>query len=222
MKQLIAEKDAEIKQLIADIKLADEEIESLKAEIEELDRGIQRLENDISAKESEINELGEILRDRNERLSELTGEQVEPEIKYRAAKGDEVDALLAQYINFANCPVPIKRLGNGFYLFGMKKIYAKILNGKLVIRVGGGYMIIEEFIQTYADQELHKLEKLAEREGVESFMMLDLEAYAAGKKKRPMSPTTGSPRMSMRSPKAGKSPSNLSTVHRKKGFSMRD
>jgi len=59
--------------------------------------------------------------------------------------------MLAQYINIHNCPVPIKRLGGGFYLFGLKKIFAKIMNGKLVIRVGGGYMIIEEFIQSYAD-----------------------------------------------------------------------
>ena len=47
------------------------------------------------------------------------------------------------------CPVPVKRLGDGNYLFGTKKIFAKIMNGKLVIRVGGGFMIIEEFITTY-------------------------------------------------------------------------
>ena len=56
--------------------------------------------------------------------------------------------------------MPIRKLGNGFYLFGTKKIYAKILNGKLVIRVGGGYMVIEEFIATYETPELNKLEKL--------------------------------------------------------------
>jgi Growth-Arrest-Specific Protein 2 Domain len=36
-------------------------------------------------------------------------------------------------------------------LFGSKKIFAKIMNGKLVIRVGGGFMVIEEFIATYAE-----------------------------------------------------------------------
>ena len=66
-------------------------------------------------------------------------------------KGDLLDEMLGQYINQANCPVPIKKLGNGYYIFGTRKIYAKILNGKLVIRVGGGYMVIEEFISTYAD-----------------------------------------------------------------------
>jgi len=56
--------------------------------------------------------------------------------------------------------VPIKRLGNGYYIFGSKKIFAKIMNGKLVIRVGGGFMVIEEFIATYADQEMQKLKNM--------------------------------------------------------------
>ena len=38
------------------------------------------------------------------------------------------------------------------------------MNGKLVIRVGGGYMVVEEFIATYEEPELVKLENL-ERQG---------------------------------------------------------
>lgn len=75
--------------------------------------------------------------------------------------------MLSHYINQTNCPVPIRKIGNGFYLFGTKKIYAKILNGKLVIRVGGGFMIIEEFIATYADAEMNKLSKLTEEQLLE-------------------------------------------------------
>lgn len=72
--------------------------------------------------------------------------------------------MLSHYINQANCPVPIRKLGNGFYLFGTKKIFAKIMNGKLVIRVGGGYMVIEEFIATYAEQEMAKIAKLSDEQ----------------------------------------------------------
>lgn len=72
------------------------------------------------------------------------------EENYVADANDELDQMLAKFLNINNCPVPIKRLGGGYYLFGTKKIYAKILNGRLVIRVGGGYMVIDEFIQTYA------------------------------------------------------------------------
>ena len=68
---------------------------------------------------------------------------------YSAMKGDLVDELLAKYINLTQCPVPIKRMGGGYYMFGTKKIYAKIINGKLVIRVGGGYMSIDEFMFYY-------------------------------------------------------------------------
>ena len=46
------------------------------------------------------------------------------------------------------------RLGGGFYMFGTKKIYAKIMNGRLVIRVGGGYMSIDEFMKYHGVQEM--------------------------------------------------------------------
>ena len=84
-------------------------------------------------------------------------------------KGDLLDEMIGNYIKQADCPVPIKKLGNGYYIFGTRKIYAKILNGKLVIRVGGGYMVIEEFIQTYADAEMNKINKInaAKSEGTD-------------------------------------------------------
>jgi hypothetical protein len=78
-----------------------------------------------------------------------------PKPVLKAKKGDLVDQMLAEYI--PGCRVPIKKLYEGYYLFGTKKIYAKVMNGKLVIRVGGGYMIIEEFIATYEEPELIKL-----------------------------------------------------------------
>ena len=45
-------------------------------------------------------------------------------------------------------------------MFGTKKIYAKIINGKLVIRVGGGYMGIDEFMQHYGQQEIDKMNRM--------------------------------------------------------------
>ena len=39
-------------------------------------------------------------------------------------------------------PVKQIRIGEGSYTFGSKKITIRVLNGKLVIRVGGGYMMI--------------------------------------------------------------------------------
>ena len=65
-------------------------------------------------------------------------------------------------------------------MFGTKKIYAKIMNGKLVIRVGGGYMNIEEFIKTYADQELIKVNK-RRQQGLDIFTGKALSEMAASK-----------------------------------------
>lgn len=43
--------------------------------------------------------------------------------------------------------IEVVRTGEGKYKFGERNIMAKIINGRLVIRVGGGYMNASEFIQ---------------------------------------------------------------------------
>jgi len=70
---------------------------------------------------------------------------------------------MAQYVNNFELDVPVQRLGDGNYMFGSRKIYAKIMNDKLVVRVGGGFMLIDEFLNTYGRQELEKLNILAAR-----------------------------------------------------------
>lgn len=41
-------------------------------------------------------------------------------------------------------------------MFGTKKIFAKITNGILLVRVGGGFMDIESFYKQYGEQEFQK------------------------------------------------------------------
>ena len=87
---------------------------------------------------------------------------VKQEIKktaYQAIKGDAVDEMFQAYMSSMNFNLRISRLGGGFYMFGTKKIYAKIMNNKLVVRVGGGFMGIEEFISTYGESELLRSER---------------------------------------------------------------
>ncbi len=52
-------------------------------------------------------------------------------------------------------------------MFGTKKIFAKIMNGKLVIRVGGGYMMAEEFIATHSEAEMNKMKLIMEKEAAQ-------------------------------------------------------
>lgn len=51
----------------------------------------------------------------------------------------------------------IVRIGPGKYTFGSKKIIVKIINNKLVVRVGGGYTSVEDFIDQYGKMELMKV-----------------------------------------------------------------
>ena len=78
---------------------------------------------------------------------------------YKPVKGDLIDELFAKHLNKAALNLPVKRLGIGKYLFGSKQILAKIINGKLVIRVGGGYMSADEFIEQYGRIEMLKIMK---------------------------------------------------------------
>ncbi len=77
--------------------------------------------------------------------------------------GDLVDELLARYINETGTQLPISRLQEGWYLFGTRKIYAKVMNGRLVVRVGGGFSNLKEFIEIYQQQEIEKINDLISR-----------------------------------------------------------
>ena len=129
----------------------------------------------MKQKEDELETLEDVLRDKEviiEGLEKTLGEKA-PVLTdadkakretsnnfYKAVQGDIVDELLAKYINSMEVAVPVRRLGEGFYLFGTRKIYAKVLNNKLVVRVGGGFMSFTEFIDTYAMVELKKINEL--------------------------------------------------------------
>ena len=106
-----------------------------------------------------------------------------PKIEFVPVKGDDIDALLAEAMNQFECDIPLTRLGGGFYLFGTKKIFAKIMNGRLVVRVGGGYMVIDEFLATYSDMELIRINKMMSNEGVEVYE--ELKVYKKYKDENP-------------------------------------
>lgn len=84
---------------------------------------------------------------------------------YIADKKDQVDVMFAEALKRSNFRGQLKivKTGPGKYLFGTKKITAKIINNKLVIRVGGGYMNVDEFIEQYGRMEVAKAFAEAER-----------------------------------------------------------
>lgn len=82
---------------------------------------------------------------------------------YIPIKDDGVDCRLADYIN--NYPdrtklkVMFLRESSGIYEFGTKRVEVRVAQNKITVRVGGGYMGIDEFLDQYTTIELEKLER---------------------------------------------------------------
>ena len=69
---------------------------------------------------------------------------------YVPIKNDPVDMKMAEFIN--NYPdrnklkIMFMRESEGVYEFGSKRIYVMIHKGQIKIKVGGGYLSIDEFL----------------------------------------------------------------------------
>jgi hypothetical protein len=68
---------------------------------------------------------------------------------YSPDTNDQADVMLAEALQRRNSTLGslMRRISIGKYEFGNKHVLSKIVNGKLIIRVGGGYMLIDEFIE---------------------------------------------------------------------------
>lgn len=78
---------------------------------------------------------------------------------YKAVKGDKIDEMWCDILNKANLDLDVRRISAGKYMFGSRNIICKIVNGKLLVRVGGGYMSAEEFVEQYGRMEMLKAMK---------------------------------------------------------------
>ena len=68
---------------------------------------------------------------------------------------------LAEYIN--NYPdrtrlkIMFQRESEGVYLFGTKRVNIRVDNNNINVRVGGGYLSIDEFIEQYTPSEVERM-----------------------------------------------------------------
>ena len=111
----------------------------------------------------------EILKELKEAEIEISAlQQYIVDLKQRIAvyipiKDDQVDKKLAEYIN--NYPersklkIMFMRESEGVYQFGSKRVAVKVEKQGIKIRVGGGYLSIDEFLDQYTPVELEKLER---------------------------------------------------------------
>ena len=134
-----------------------------KENLDEKNQHILLLQEELVQKDKNIAALQQEVQDLEEKRQREEDEKLrkrnidEKERKwYAPVRGDTVDELMARYLNACPHYVPVKRLGEGQYMYGSKKIFAKIMNEKLIIRVGGGFMLIDEFLANYAELEMEK------------------------------------------------------------------
>lgn len=173
---------------------------------------MQLIQETLEKRESQLEQLAEERDDFDNKL-DLVRTKIEKSLKiatvrprkYRPTKGDNVDEMLANVLSIKNCEIPISRVSEGWYMFGSKKIYTKIMNNKLVCRVGGGYMNMDEFISTYAESERLKLERMdpTEIDALHSNNQDKQMIKATPLTGRAGSPKMGATAMNNRSPKAG-------------------
>ena len=82
---------------------------------------------------------------------------------YIPMKDDQVDRKLAEFINNyperAKLKIMFMRETEGVYQFGTKRVAVKVEKDNIKIRVGGGYLSIDEFLDQYTPVELEKLER---------------------------------------------------------------
>ena len=65
--------------------------------------------------------------------------------------------MLEKFVCSHKVKVPINRIDPSKYLFGTKIISAQIINGILMVRVGGGFMTMEEFLEKHTEKEIFAL-----------------------------------------------------------------
>ena len=95
-------------------------------------------------------------------LEEIISKMEYTQCIYIAHKNDKIDRTLANFINKyperKKMNVMFLRDSEGVYRFGQKRIYIKVEKGeRILVRVGGGFMSIEEFIRQYTPEETEKI-----------------------------------------------------------------
>ena len=148
-------------------------IEKMSAAKEKLQRELETASDYLLEQEEKTHKANqtalELLKQLKEAEREIEGlKQYIIDLKGRIAiyipmRDDPVDKRLAEYIN--NYPerqrlkIMFMRESEGVYQFGSKRVCVRVDKDKINIRVGGGYLSIDEFLDIYTPAELERLER---------------------------------------------------------------
>ncbi|CDW85833.1 gas2 domain containing protein [Stylonychia lemnae] len=126
------------------------------------DKQIADLSHKLQDRDEDINQLEEILEDKDKYIDEL-----KKEIEIQQAMKRRIQVIVPPKKPEKKAfQFPMKRLRQGEYLFAGKVINAKVSNGKLLFRTGGGYIMFDEFLHQYAKEQVAELRAFAESENL--------------------------------------------------------
>lgn len=96
-----------------------------------------------------------------ERVHEYMNDLQRINFVYQPAKDDFTDKRLADYINNNQTHSKaslffVRENSEGRYTYGRKKIFIKIENDQVIIRVGGGYKTIDQFLEEHCPYVVRK------------------------------------------------------------------
>ena len=79
---------------------------------------------------------------------------------------DTLNMALDEFIsaNESNLEINFIQEKEGVYMFGSKRVFLKLEHGKIYVRIGAGFMSIEEFVRIYTPLEQDKTERKRARE----------------------------------------------------------
>ena len=143
----------------------------LTSEVDTLSDRLLRHSEKILAGQKVIAKLADVVEKQNEDLR-VVRKMFRNQGPYVPESGDTVDEALGRYINdrLIPPPVPFKREEPGVYLFGSRRIAIKVEQGRLIVRVGGGYVSIDDFITSYTPSELEKMENRRTDKATDPFL----------------------------------------------------
>lgn len=157
--QLVAVKE----DLSQKLDCANELLERLHSAKEKMQRELETASDYLLEQEEKTHKANstalELLKQLKEAEGEIEGlKQYVMDLKQRIAvyipvRDDVVDKKLAEYIN--NYPersklkIMFMRESEGVYQFGSKRVCVRVDKDKINIRVGGGYLSIDEFLDIY-------------------------------------------------------------------------
>ena len=172
------------------------EKERLGSQVSNMAQHIESQSEQIRAFSDKVSELETNRLESEEHIMNLEG--ILDELRkdrdiYKPNKDDPIDIALSDYVNARPSAMKVQfdREDHGIYNFGTKKIFVKLEQGKLLIRVGGGYMQVEDFVKLYSPVELERFstQKKEQAQKIrQSYLGKYADSLATNKNKTEMSP----------------------------------